>query len=64
MSRNESEFLLSPLRALCVPTQYKGQICLGNGGVFLDPPDSNAMLVVPVNGTRLPNAKCVLVQYE
>lgn len=63
MSRNESEFLLFPLCALCVLTQYKGQICLGDGGVFLDPPDSNAMLVVPVNGTRLPNAKCVLVQY-
>lgn len=60
VSRNESE---SPASALCVPTQYKGQICLGYGSIFLRNARQQRHASSPNQRDRLPDAKSVLVQY-
>lgn len=60
VSRNESE---SPASALCIPTQYKGQICLGYGSIFLRNARQQRHASSPNQRDRLPDAKSVLVQY-
>lgn len=59
MSRSESE---SPASALCVLTQYKGQICLGYGSVFLGNARQQRHASSPNQRDKFPNAKSLLVQ--